>query len=166
MDAELTAEDTAILKKINGGTFSWRRRYGAGEVQRACVCRVDLLSEHGTNTILDNNFDGQFCLHYHGSKTRISRRMHNEITRVRGMSHEGDLVKIPVKGQKQKGTAAARQCAFAIKISADALLNLLKIHTIKLRLKSFIFHSFRWTARTKRKYHVRISTRRTARVVH
>ena len=27
MDAEpLTAEDTAILKKINGGTFSWRRR--------------------------------------------------------------------------------------------------------------------------------------------
>ncbi len=60
MDAEpLTAEDTAILKKINGGTFSWR-----------------LYSEpHGTNTILDNNFDGQFCLHFYGSKTHGTDRV-------------------------------------------------------------------------------------------
>ena len=70
MDAEpLTAEDTAILKKINGGTFSWRRRAVLVKYN-GHVYAASIYSEpHGTNTILDNNFDGQFCLHFYGSKT-------------------------------------------------------------------------------------------------
>ena len=76
MDAEpLTAEDTAILKKINGGTFSWRRRAVLVKYN-GHVYAASIYSEpHGTNTILDNNFDGQFCLHFYGSKTHGTNRV-------------------------------------------------------------------------------------------
>ncbi len=71
LDAEpLTAADTAILLKINGGVdFSWRRR--AMLVQyNGHVYAASIYSEpHGDQTIYDNNFDGQFCLHFYGSKT-------------------------------------------------------------------------------------------------
>ena len=76
MDADpLTAEDTAILKKINGGTFSWRRRAVLVKYN-GHVYAASIYSEpHGTNTILDNNFDGQFCLHFYGSKTHGTDRV-------------------------------------------------------------------------------------------
>ena len=76
MDAEpLTAEDTAILKKINGGMFSWRRRAVLVKYN-GHVYAASIYSEpHGTNTILDNNFDGQFCLHFYGSKTHGTNRV-------------------------------------------------------------------------------------------
>ena len=76
MDAEpLTAEDTAILKKINGGTFSWHRRAVLVKYN-GHVYAASIYSEpHGTNTILDNNFDGQFCLHFYGSKTHGTDRV-------------------------------------------------------------------------------------------
>ena len=79
MDAEpLTAEDTAILKKINGGTFSWRRRAVLVKYN-GHVYAASIYSEpHGTNTILDNNFDGQFCLHFYGSKTHGTDRVDAE----------------------------------------------------------------------------------------
>ena len=76
MDAEpLTAEDTAILKKINGGTFSWRRRAVLVKYN-GHVYAASIYSEpHGTNTSLDSNFDGQFCLHFYGSKTHGTDRV-------------------------------------------------------------------------------------------
>ena len=75
MDEPLTAEDTAILKKINGGTFSWRRRAVLVKYN-GHVYAASIYSEpHGTNTILDNNFDGQFCLHFYGSKTHGTDRV-------------------------------------------------------------------------------------------
>ena len=76
MDAEpLTAEDTAILKKINGGSFSWRRRAVLVKYN-GHVYAASIYSEpHGANTILDNNFDGQFCLHFYGSKTHGTDRV-------------------------------------------------------------------------------------------
>ena len=76
LDAEpLTAEDTAILKKINGGSFSWRRRAVLVKYN-GHVYAASIYSEpHGDNTILDNNFDGQFCLHFYGSKTNGTNRV-------------------------------------------------------------------------------------------
>ena len=76
MDAEpLTAEDTAILKKINGGSFSWRRRAVLVKYN-GHVYAASIYSEpHGTDTIPDNNFDGQFCLHFYGSKTHGTNRV-------------------------------------------------------------------------------------------
>ena len=71
LDVEpLTKADTAILLKINGGvSFSWRRRPMLvklnGHVYAASIYSVP----HGDQTITDNNFDGQFCLHFYGSKT-------------------------------------------------------------------------------------------------
>ncbi len=71
LDAEpLTAADTAILLKINGGKeFSYHRR--AMLVQyNGHVYAASIYSEpHGDQTITDNNFDGQFCLHFYGSRT-------------------------------------------------------------------------------------------------
>lgn len=63
-----TKEDTAILKAIYGGSWSWDRRpilvqYN-GHVYAASMNGMP----HGTSTI-DNGFDGHFCIHFTGSKT-------------------------------------------------------------------------------------------------
>ena len=69
MDTEpLTKEDTATIKEIFGGSWSWRRRailvkYD-GHVYAASMNGMP----HGTSTI-DNGFDGHFCIHFLGSKT-------------------------------------------------------------------------------------------------
>ena len=71
LDVEpLTKADSATLLKINGGvSYKDDRRamlvkYN-GHVYAASIYSVP----HGEQTILDNNFDGQFCLHFYGSKT-------------------------------------------------------------------------------------------------
>ena len=70
LDAEpLTAADTAIMRKIYGGEFNYRRRpmlvlYNG----RVYACSI-YGEEHGDDTIASNNYDGQFCLHFYGSKT-------------------------------------------------------------------------------------------------
>ena len=71
LDAEpLTKADTAILLKINGGVdFTWHRRPMLVKYN-GHVYAASIYSEpHGDQTITDNNFDGQFCLHFYGSKT-------------------------------------------------------------------------------------------------
>ena len=71
LDVEpLTAADTAILLKINGGvSFSWHRRPMLVK-HNGHVYAASIYSEpHGQQTITNNNFDGQFCLHFYGSKT-------------------------------------------------------------------------------------------------
>ena len=71
LDVEpLTKADTATLLKINGGVeFKWYRRpmlvKHNGHVYAASIYSVP----HGEQTILNNNFEGQFCLHFYGSKT-------------------------------------------------------------------------------------------------
>ena len=70
LDAEpLTADDTATMKKIFGGSWSWNRRpiliLYRGHVYAASMNGMP----HGTSTIADNNFDGQFCIHFKNSKT-------------------------------------------------------------------------------------------------
>ena len=76
LDAEpRTKKDTAILKEIYGGSWSWRRRpilvlYN-GHVYAASMNGMP----HGTTTISSNNFDGHFCIHFQNSKTHESRRV-------------------------------------------------------------------------------------------
>ncbi len=76
LDAEpLTAADTAILKKINGGEFSYRRRPML-VLYNGRVYACSIYSEpHGEDTIASNNFEGQFCLHFYGSKTHGTDRV-------------------------------------------------------------------------------------------
>ena len=76
LDAEpLTAADTATLKKINGGEFTWYRRPML-VLYNGRVYACSIYSEpHGSDTIASNNFDGQFCLHFYGSKTHGTDRV-------------------------------------------------------------------------------------------
>jgi len=70
LDAEpATAEDTATMKSIYGGSWSWSRRpiliLYKNKVYAASMNGMP----HGTTTIDDNNFDGHFCIHFKNSKT-------------------------------------------------------------------------------------------------
>ncbi len=70
LDVEpLTAEDTATMKSIYGGSWSWNRRailvlYN-GHVYAASMNGMP----HGTYGITNNNFDGHFCIHFYNSRT-------------------------------------------------------------------------------------------------
>ena len=76
LDSEpLTAADTATLKSIYGGSWSWNRRailvlYN-GHVYAASMNGMP----HGTNTITNNNFDGHFCIHFYNSRTHETNRV-------------------------------------------------------------------------------------------
>ena len=64
-----TSKDTAKLKKIAGGTFSWDSHaviLKAGSNYIACAINT---KPHGKQTIKNNNYNGQFCLHMVGSIT-------------------------------------------------------------------------------------------------
>ena len=70
-----TAADTAKLKKIAGGKFSWVCHaviLQAGGKYVACSINT---MPHGDQTISDNNYDGQFCLHMVGSLTHGTRKV-------------------------------------------------------------------------------------------
>jgi len=71
LDVEpLTAADTATLLAINGGVeFKYYRRAMLVK-HNGHVYAASIYSEpHGDQTIYDNNFEGQFCLHFYGSMT-------------------------------------------------------------------------------------------------
>ncbi len=76
IDAEpKTAEDTATMKAIYGGSWSWARRsilvkYN-GHVYAASMNGMP----HGTTTINNNNFDGHFCIHFYKSRTHETNRV-------------------------------------------------------------------------------------------
>lgn len=65
----VTAKDTKKLLKMDGGQFSWASRpvivYHNGNYIPAAINTMP----HGDQTITNNNFNGQFCLHLKGSKT-------------------------------------------------------------------------------------------------
>ena len=76
LDSEpLTASDTAVLKSLYGGEWSWNRRailvlYN-GHVYAASMNGMP----HGTSTISNNNFDGHFCIHFYNSRTHETNRV-------------------------------------------------------------------------------------------
>ena len=67
-----TASDTKKLLKIAGGKFSWTSYavilYAGGKY---VACGINTMP-HGSQTIRNNNYDGQFCLHMVGSLTHGS----------------------------------------------------------------------------------------------
>ncbi len=78
LDAEpRTAEDTATMKSIFGGSWSWNRRailiqYN-GHVYAASMNGMP----HGTSTI-SNGFDGHFCIHFKNSKTHGTKKVDDD----------------------------------------------------------------------------------------
>lgn len=74
----LTAEDTATMKSIYGGSWSWKRRailvkYD-GHVYAASMNGMP----HGDNPISGNDFAGHFCIHFTGSKTHGTQRVDSD----------------------------------------------------------------------------------------
>ena len=67
-----TKKDTAKLKKLSGGSWSWNRRpvilYASGKF---VACSINTMP-HGDQTITNNGYDGQFCLHMVNSRTHGS----------------------------------------------------------------------------------------------
>lgn len=72
-----TAEDTAKLLKMNGGEFNWDSRavilYSEGKY---VACAINTMP-HGDQTISNNNYDGQFCLHMVNSRTHGTDSINN-----------------------------------------------------------------------------------------
>lgn len=72
-----TAADTAKLLRVAGGSFSWKSHaviLKAGGKYVACGINTE---PHGDQTIKNNNYDGQFCLHMCGSITHGSEKVND-----------------------------------------------------------------------------------------
>ncbi|OXM86921.1 hypothetical protein [Paenibacillus rigui] len=72
----LTKEDTAVMKRIYGGVWSWTRRSIIIETdtqQRIAASMHGM--PHGGDGIPDNDFSGHFCIHFPGSSTHGSGKM-------------------------------------------------------------------------------------------
>lgn len=72
-DAEpLTSEDTATMKRIYGGKWSWSRHAVVVVVgDRRMAASINGFP-HGGAAIANNSFPGHFCVHFLGSRTHAS----------------------------------------------------------------------------------------------
>ena len=70
----LTAKDTAIMRSIYG-SWSWTRRAIVADCGGRKIAASMNGMPHGQQTIYNNNFNGQFCIHFLGSKTHGSGRV-------------------------------------------------------------------------------------------
>jgi hypothetical protein len=79
MDVEpLTAADTAKLKKLYGGTWSWKRRAVILVADGKYIAASINGMPHGAQISTSNNFDGQFCLHTTNSRTHGTDKVDSE----------------------------------------------------------------------------------------
>lgn len=76
LDAEpLTADDTATMKSIYGGSWSWARRPILVKYNgHVYACSMNGMP-HEDDTIASNNFEGHFCIHFYKSKTHGTDRV-------------------------------------------------------------------------------------------
>ncbi|MCR3921461.1 MAG: hypothetical protein NUK65_02960 [Firmicutes bacterium] len=88
VDAQpLTAEDTAIMKKIYGGQWSWDRKGIIVEVGGSRIAASMHGMPHGGGKLDDNSFPGHFCIHFLGSIIHgggMDIRHHREILKAAG----------------------------------------------------------------------------------
>lgn len=64
-------EDTAKLKKIYGGSWSWSRRAVVVKISGHWVAASINGMPHGYETVSGNGMDGQVCIHFLNSKTHV-----------------------------------------------------------------------------------------------
>ena len=79
MDVEpASKKDTATLKRIAGGTFSWKSHAVVLIKGGRYIAAAINTMPHGEYTIKDNDFPGQFCLHMVGSRTHETNKVNAE----------------------------------------------------------------------------------------
>lgn len=71
----LTKADTAKMKQIYGGQWSWARRAVIVSVNGRVFAASQNGMPHGLYDIYDNNFDGHFCIHFKNSRTHGTNRV-------------------------------------------------------------------------------------------
>lgn len=73
LDAEpVDSNETAKLKQVYGGEWSWNRRPILVSYNGRVIAASMNGMPHGEQSIYDNDFDGQFCIHFVNSKTHGS----------------------------------------------------------------------------------------------
>lgn len=70
----LTSKDTAIMKKIYNGKWSWKRRAIIVIKDQEKIAASMHGMPHGAGA-LKNNFPGHFCIHFFGSTTHRTNHM-------------------------------------------------------------------------------------------
>ena len=79
MDVEpATASDTGKLRRIAGGTFSWKSHAVVLIKGGRYIAAGINTMPHGDQTIKDNDFPGQFCVHLMNSRTHETDRVNPE----------------------------------------------------------------------------------------
>lgn len=70
----ITKDDTAIMKKIYNGKWSWKRRAIIVQYKDKWIAASMHGMPHGGGA-LQNNFPGHFCIHFYGSTTHRTNEM-------------------------------------------------------------------------------------------
>ena len=73
-----TKADTEKLKRIAGGSFSWKSHAVVLIVKGRYIAAAINTKPHGDQTIKDNDFPGQFCLHLTNSRTHETDRVNED----------------------------------------------------------------------------------------
>ena len=74
----LTAQDTNVMRRIYGGSWSWDRRAVIVNINGRLIAGSINGVPHGGQSINNNNFNGHFCLHFEGSRTHGNNRLDSE----------------------------------------------------------------------------------------
>ncbi len=70
----LSAQDTAIMKKVYSGEWAWKRRAVIVALDNGRMVAASMNGmPHGAGAIRGNNFKGHFCIHFRDSMTHSSR---------------------------------------------------------------------------------------------
>ena len=69
----LSAEDSAVMKTIYGGKWSWKRRAIIVELKGYRIAASMNGMPHGAGAIQGNDFNGHFCLHFRDSKLHTNK---------------------------------------------------------------------------------------------
>ncbi|MHB8171622.1 MAG: LysM peptidoglycan-binding domain-containing protein [Thermincolia bacterium] len=78
----LTAEDTAVLRALYGGEWSWNRRAIFLEVDGRRIAASMNGMPHGRSATKGNNFPGHFCIHFLDSRTHGSEYTKSGVPRT------------------------------------------------------------------------------------
>jgi LysM repeat protein len=69
-----TKDDTAIMRRICGGSWTWNRRPIIVQTGGRRIAASMNGMPHGGQSLSNNDFRGHFCLHFAGSKLHSSRK--------------------------------------------------------------------------------------------
>lgn len=109
----LTKSDTAIMKQIYGGTWSWKRRAILVLSDGPPIAASMHGMPHGGDGIPDNDFSGHFCIHFLGSSTHRSGQV--------DLAHQ-------LMVHKAAGTLADAVSGFSPGLMAETLFEALRQH--------------------------------------